>query len=104
VAVDSTLRAEDFGDRIREALPAYLHQVESVEVLSEAPDEELSPAARGRLGLRVGQKNVLMRVVLRDPLRTLTRAEANTVCALVYRAIHQGVLGEEEGKATKQAT
>jgi phenylalanyl-tRNA synthetase alpha chain len=104
VAVENALRAEDLGDRIREALPAYLHQVESVEVLSEAPYEELSPAARGRLGLRVGQKNVLVRLVLRDPIRTLTRAEANTVCALVYRAIHQGVLVEEEGKVAKQAT
>jgi phenylalanyl-tRNA synthetase alpha chain len=90
VAVASALTAEDLGDRIREVLPAYLHQLESVEVLSEATDEELSPAARVRLGLRVGQKNVLVRLVLRDPARTLTRVEANTVCDLVYRAIHQG--------------
>jgi phenylalanyl-tRNA synthetase alpha chain len=66
-----------------------------VEVLSEASYEELSPAARVRLGLRVGQKNVLVRVLLRDPMRTLTRAEANAVCDLVYRAIHQGATIEE---------
>jgi len=90
VAVDNALTAEDLGDRIREVLPASLHQLESVEVVSEATAEELSPAARVRLGLQVGQKNVLVRLVLRDPARTLTRAEANTVCDQVYRAIHQG--------------
>jgi phenylalanyl-tRNA synthetase alpha chain len=90
VAVDHALRAEDLGDRIREVLPTYLHQLESVNVLSEAAYEELSPAAHVRLGLRAGQKNVLVRLVLRDPARTLTRAEANTVSDLVYRAIHQG--------------
>src|SRR5262249_8981098 len=90
VAVDNALTAEDLGDRIREGLPASLHQLESVEGVSEATAEELSPAARVRLGLQGGQKNVLMRLGVRGPARTLTRAEANTVCDQVYRAIHQG--------------
>src|SRR5262249_5802105 len=90
VAVDSALTAEDLGDRIREALPASLHQLESVEVLSAATYEELPPTVRARLGMCEGQKNVVVRLVLRDPARTLTGAEANAVCDLVYRAIHQG--------------
>ncbi len=91
VAVESALTAEDLGAKIREVLPASLHQVESVDVLSEATYEDLPPAARARLNLQVGHKNVLVRLVLRDPTRTLTRTEANTVSDHVYRAIHQGV-------------
>jgi phenylalanyl-tRNA synthetase alpha chain len=90
VAVDNALTAEDLGDRIREVLPTYLHQLESVDVLSQSSYKELPLAAAARLGLRVGQKNVLVRLVLRDPVRTLTGAEANAVSDLVYRAIHQG--------------
>ena len=64
------------GDRVREALHAEVDAVETVEVLSETPGAELPEIARERLGLRPGQKNVLLRVVLRHVDRTLTRAEA----------------------------
>ena len=46
--------------------------VEAVEVLSETPGAELPKVGRERLGLQPGQKNVLVRVVLRHADRTLT--------------------------------
>jgi phenylalanyl-tRNA synthetase alpha chain len=90
VAVDATQDAEALGDRVREALGARAEDVEAVEVLSETPGDALPPAARARLGLRPGQKNVLLRVVLRALDRTLTDAEANALRDLVYAGVHEG--------------
>lgn len=64
--------------------------MEVVEVLGETPYDELRPSARERLGIAPGQKNVLLRVVLRDLQRTLTNAEANLLRDLVYAALHEG--------------
>ena len=47
------------------------------------------PAAR-RLGARPGQKNLLVRVVLRDLEKTLTNDAANALRDRIYLAIHQG--------------
>lgn len=41
-----------------------------------------------------GQKNVLLRLVIRHPSRTLTRTEANDLRDAVYRAVHQGARWE----------
>ena len=90
VAVPADQGAEDLGDRVREALGARAADVEAVEVLSETPGEALPAAARARLGLLAGQKNVLLRVVLRAHGRTLTDAEANALRDAVYGAVHQG--------------
>jgi phenylalanyl-tRNA synthetase alpha chain len=51
---------------------------------------ELSLAARRRLGIAPGQKNVLVRLVIRDLDRTLTSAAANELRDAVYAVLHQG--------------
>jgi phenylalanyl-tRNA synthetase alpha chain len=84
------MTAEDLGDRIREALADRVGQLESVDTLSEVPYEELPVVAHARMGMCPGQKNVLLRLVIRDPARTLTRAEANDLRNAVYSAVHQG--------------
>jgi phenylalanyl-tRNA synthetase alpha chain len=90
VAADDDV--ELLGDRVRDALGADADAVEAVEVLSETPMSELSDVARGRLGMRAGQKNVLVRVVLRHAERTLTRPEANELRERVFAALHAGDL------------
>ena len=84
--------AEELGDRVRAALGDRADAVEAVQILSETPGAELPAAARERLGLQPGQKNVLVRVVLRHPDRTLTRDEANTLRDDVYDALHRGTV------------
>jgi phenylalanyl-tRNA synthetase alpha chain len=42
------------------------------------------------MGASPGQKNLLLRVVLRDLERSLTHAEANTLRDTIYRALHVG--------------
>jgi phenylalanyl-tRNA synthetase alpha chain len=88
LAVDADMDAEQLGAAVREALGADAHVVEEVTVLSETPGEQLPPAARDRLALRPGEKNVLLRVVLRDLERTLTDARANDLRDQVHRAVH----------------
>lgn len=87
IAVAADDDAEQLGDRVRLALGDEADAVEAVEVLSETPGDALSNIARERLGLRDGQKNVLVRVVLRHPSRTLTRDEANRLRDQVFATL-----------------
>jgi phenylalanyl-tRNA synthetase alpha chain len=88
LAADTT--TEELGDRVRAALGDGAAAVEAMEVVAETPGEELPPHAAERLGLRPGQKNVLLRVVLRHPTRTLTDEEANRLRDAIYAAVHEG--------------
>lgn len=90
VAVERDPVPEEVDDRVREALSRHLDQLESVEILSATPYEDLPPAAHERMGMRPGQKNLLLRLTIRDPARSLTRGEANRIRDLVYRAVHRG--------------
>lgn len=88
IAADAT--AEDIGDRVRSAAGIDLDAIEDVSILSESPGEALPAAARERIGLLPGQKNVLLRVVIRHPSRTLTSGEANRIRDVIYGAVHGG--------------
>jgi phenylalanyl-tRNA synthetase alpha chain len=91
IAVGAGLTAEELGDRIRERVdPAALEAVEELAVVAETPATELPAQAVARIGLLPGQKNVLVRLVLRHPTRTLTADEANRTRNAVYAAIHEG--------------
>ncbi len=90
VAVADDDDEETLGDRVRDALGASASCAEQVSVLSSTALADLPPAAIGRLGARPGQKNLLVRVVLRDLEKTLTDAEANALRNRIYQALHQG--------------
>jgi phenylalanyl-tRNA synthetase alpha chain len=90
VAVDADETAEELGDRVRAALGERAARIESVEVLSETLYGDLPAAAVARLGISQGQKNALVRVVLRDLERALTHEEANELRDEIYAAIHRG--------------
>jgi len=85
---------EELGDAVRAALGDRARLVESVEVLSETPYEALPPSAVARLGISPGQRNVLLRVVLRALERTLTHQECNTLRDDIYAALHRGTAWE----------
>jgi phenylalanyl-tRNA synthetase alpha chain len=90
IAVDADDIAEDLGDRVREALGPDADAVEEVGVLAETPYRRLPARARARLGIRPGQKNLLVRVVLRHLERTLTDEQANRLRDRIYAALHRG--------------
>ena len=90
VAVPADREPEELGDRVRAALGERVSSLKAVEVIAETPYEQVPPVARERIGMRPGQKNVLIRVVIRDLERTLTSDEANALRDAVYAAIHEG--------------
>jgi phenylalanyl-tRNA synthetase alpha chain len=90
LAVAADLDVELLGDRVRELLGGDADAVEEVAVLAETPYEGLPESARQRMGLRPGQKNVLLRVVLRDLSRTLTAAQGNAIRDRIYAGLHEG--------------
>ncbi|HKJ93172.1 MAG TPA: hypothetical protein VJ957_08390 [Longimicrobiales bacterium] len=90
IAVAVSRTPEELGDRVRQAMAADADALEAVEVLNETPGDALPPAAVARIGLQPGQKNVLLRLVIRHPTRTLTAGEANRVRDAVYAALHEG--------------
>ena len=99
VAVADDLTTEELGDRIRERVePDRLEAIEELLVVAETPGAALPPQAIARIGLRPGQKNVLVRLVLRHPTRTLTAEEANRTRDDVYEAIHEGGVYEWAGR------
>ncbi|SES31487.1 phenylalanyl-tRNA synthetase, alpha subunit [Lentzea xinjiangensis] len=77
IVADEHEDAETLGDRIRALVPEDV--VEEVEVLSQTPVEELPEHVRTRLEAGPGQKNVLIRVTMRAPERTLTDRETNEI-------------------------
>ncbi len=90
VAVGGDENAEELGDRIRDALGDRADAVEEVSIRSETPFEQLPESAIDRMGMTDGQKNVLVRVVLRHLERTLTDSEANELRDQIYAALHEG--------------
>jgi len=85
---------EDLGDRVRLALGDDASSVEAVEVRAETRHRELPREAAKRLAIEPGEKNVLVRVVLRDLERTLTNDEANLLRDRIYAALHRGRVHE----------
>jgi phenylalanyl-tRNA synthetase alpha chain len=65
--------------------------------VTETPLAMLSVAAQAQRGIQPDQKNILLRLVIRDPTRTLASAEANALCGQVFLAIHQGATSEPPG-------
>jgi phenylalanyl-tRNA synthetase alpha chain len=94
VGPDVEVSAEALGDRVRDALGDQADAAESVEVRGETSYDELPAAARARLQLQPGQRNVLVRLVLRPLDRTLTDAEANELRDRVYAELHEGPVAE----------
>lgn len=94
VAVDAEDDVEELGDRVRDALGDDADAVEEVTVRSDTPYESLPQSAVERMGMSPGQKNVLVRLVLRHLERTLTDADANQIRDRVYAALHRGAAHE----------
>ena len=101
VAVAAGDDAETLGDRVRETLGPDADLVEEVTVLSTTPFAALPGPARDRLGIRPGQDNVLLSVVLRPTDRTLTAGQANALRDRIYDALHEGAAG---GSGTTRVT
>jgi phenylalanyl-tRNA synthetase alpha chain len=98
IAVADDDDEETLGDRVRDALGADTRRVEEVRVVAATTYRQLPAPAIARLGARPGQKNLLLRVVLRDLDTTLTSEAANILRDRIYRALHQGTAHQYAGR------
>ncbi|HEY8456993.1 MAG TPA: hypothetical protein VIL34_15485 [Actinopolymorphaceae bacterium] len=94
VGADTEVDVEVLGDRVRNALGPDADVAEEVDLLSDTPYDMLPATARERLGIAPGQRNLLVRLVLRPLERTLTDAEANELRDRVYAALHEGTAAQ----------
>jgi len=81
---------EDICEVIRNVFGDQSDLLEQVEILERTPFENLTPIAKERLGAKRDQDNVLVRIILRHPDKTLTKKEAATLYTDAYPQLHQG--------------
>jgi len=93
VAVSTDTTEEDVCETIRDVLGAKANVVEEVKITSSTAYDELPPQAIERLGIKPGQKNLLISVILRLHERSLRHEEANDIRNRLYRALHEGEKG-----------
>lgn len=94
VAVDKNIIIENLTESILLEIPEYLSsKIESISLIKEYQYNELPNIAIERLGMSSSQKNLLIRVELRDLIKTLTNEEANNIYSIIYSIVHKGDKG-----------
>ena len=81
---------EDICENIRNVFGDKSDLLEQVEILERTPFSNLNPIAKKRLGAQEDQDNVLVRIILRHPDKTLTKKESAELYAMAYPKLHQG--------------
>lgn len=92
-SVPASYVEEDISQAIEEAVGDDLASLEEVELLSETLYKDLSEAVRKKLGIKLNQKNILVRITLRNLNRTLTKDEANKIYEKIYKKVNMGESG-----------
>lgn len=95
---------ETLGDRVRDALGVEASCVEEVVVLSTTPYEDLPASAISRLGAKPGQKNLLVRIVLRDLERLPPQPTADLICVGIADRAGRRLHGPAPDLVLTQAT
>lgn len=93
VSVSQKTNEEDICEIIKDASGDNSNIIEEITIMSETNYDHLPVKAIERLGIRPGQKNMLIRVVLRSHERSLTHEEANEMRNKIYRAVDQSETG-----------
>lgn len=81
---------EDICEAIRNVFGDKSDLLEQVEILERTSFDKLNPIAKERLGAQEDQDNVLVRITLRHPDKTLTKKESAELYAMAYPKLHQG--------------
>ncbi len=84
---------EDISAEIRNALKDNVDALEDVTILNQTNYSDLPDKIKVRLGIKPGQKNMLVRVTLRHLERTITNNEANKIYEQIYKDINYGTGG-----------
>lgn len=88
--VDKNDSEEDICEAIRNVFGKNSDLLEEVKILGRTSLKDLHPSAMKKLGPKEGQENVLVRIIVRHPDKTLTKEEAAKLYAEAYPKLHQG--------------
>ena len=94
IAINEDINEEELTELILNNCSVETNSIiETIKVISETSYNNLPEIAKERLGIIKGQKNVLLRIVLRDLAKTLESHEANNIYTQIYEKIHKGSAG-----------
>lgn len=94
IAINKNINEEELTELILNSLDLnQVNLIESIKIISETSYENLPIIAVERLGIDVNQKNVLLRVILRDLTNSIESQKANDIYTQIYKNIHQGTSG-----------
>lgn len=94
IAIESEINEEELTEIILNNVNDKTEKViETIQIINETQYKDLPDIAIERLGMINSQKNVLLRVTLRDLNRTLLNEEANNIYSEIYSIIHKGKNG-----------
>lgn len=84
---------EDISEEIKDAFGEDSGLIENAAIISRTKFKDLLPVAREKLGASERQDNILVKITLRHPDKTLTKQEANTLYDLAYPKLNKGSKG-----------
>lgn len=91
IAIEENINEEELTELILKNTNIETQNIiETIKVISETSYLDLPQVAIERLGIKSGQKNILLRIVLRDLAKTLESQEANDIYTQIYQKIHKG--------------
>ena len=94
IAIDENINEEELTELILKDLDVNTQNIiESIQIISQTLYIDLPKIAKERLGILEGQKNMLLRITLRDLVKTLESEHANKIYTEIYTKIHQGSKG-----------
>lgn len=94
IAINKNLNEEEITEIILSKLDINLSSViEEIKILAETNYDDLPNIAKERLGINMKQKNVLLRIVLRDLVTSISSVDANAIYSKIYEEIHEGETG-----------
>jgi phenylalanyl-tRNA synthetase alpha chain len=84
---------EDICEEIKEAFGDEAYLIENVKISARTKYDDLPQIAKDRLGAMEGQDNVLVKIILRHPDKTLTKEQANVLYDQAYPRLNKGSKG-----------
>ena len=91
IAVEKEVCLEDITEKIVSL--KIKDKIESISLVNETSYDSLPKVAIDRLGILSNQKNMLIRIIIRDIAHTLSSEEANRIYEEIYQVIHEGLKG-----------
>lgn len=94
IAIDESINEEELTELILEAVDKdTLDKIETIKIVAETHYNDLVDIAKEKLGINPSQKNILLRIVLRDLVTSIESETANKIYGMIYEKIHKGTKG-----------